>query len=145
MLTATIALSKHYESIQPLILLFVILLCKYSFLKFCSIKLVAKLHALFYENVEFFMVHFRNLFPLFYHFSHNASFIFVRSKIINQFYFDSMASRDNYYKTLGAYSNTDKLLVMTIEEYSPDITDKQHKMFKALLIQGTESSYSLYV
>jgi len=55
-----------------------------------------------------------------------------------------MASRDNYYKALGAYSNTDKLLVMTIEEYSPDITDKQHKMFKALLIQGSESSGYTY-
>lgn len=62
----------------------------------------------------------------------------------NQFYFDSIASRDNYFKTLGVYSNTNKLLVMTIEEYSKDITPGQYNLFKALLIKGSEISGYTY-
>lgn len=45
---------------------------------------------------------------------------------------------------MDAYSNTGKILVMTIEEYSPYITESQHKLFKALLVKGSEVSGYTY-
>lgn len=58
--------------------------------------------------------------------------------------FDGEASRLNYQKIMEAYSNTGKILVMTFEEFSPDITEAQHKLFKVLLIKGSEVSGYTY-
>jgi hypothetical protein len=58
--------------------------------------------------------------------------------------FKGMASYQNYNKVMEAYSNTGKILVMTIEEYSPDVTEKQQALFKALLITGSNASGYTY-
>lgn len=58
--------------------------------------------------------------------------------------FDNEASMVLYNRTIGAYSNTGKVLVMTIEEYSPNTTEQQHKLFKALLVKGSEVSGYTY-
>ena len=58
--------------------------------------------------------------------------------------FENQASVTLYNRIMDAYSNTGKILVMTIEQWSPDITQAQHKLFKALLIQGSEVSGYTY-
>lgn len=45
-----------------------------------------------------------------------------------------------YSKTIDSYNNSEKKLVMIIEEYSPITTEKQEKLFKALLIEGSKTS-----
>jgi len=50
------------------------------------------------------------------------------------------ASVTLYNRVMDAYSNTGKMLVMTIEEWSPDINKDQHQLFKALLVKGSEVS-----
>lgn len=55
-----------------------------------------------------------------------------------------IASMTNYKRVIDAYSNTKKVLVMSFEEFSPDVTEAQHKLFKALLIQGSQSSGYTY-
>jgi hypothetical protein len=62
----------------------------------------------------------------------------------NRLNFDSIASSENYSKIFTAYCNTGKLLVMTIEEFSAEITEAQHKLFKALLVKGSEISGYTY-
>ena len=58
--------------------------------------------------------------------------------------FENQVSVVLYNRTMETYSNTGKILVMNIEEYSPDTTENQHKLFKALLIQGSQSSGYTY-
>jgi hypothetical protein len=58
--------------------------------------------------------------------------------------FENDASITLYNRVMAAYSNTGKILVMTIEEWSPDVTDAQHKLFKALLVKGSEASGYTY-
>lgn len=61
----------------------------------------------------------------------------------NEIVFNDKGSFEQFCKIKESLSNTNKLLVMTIEEHSKDITPKQQSLFKALLIQGsTESGYS---
>jgi hypothetical protein len=45
------------------------------------------------------------------------------------------ASMRNYQKIMDAYSNSGKVLEIKIEEFSPDTTEKQHSLFKAMLMQ----------
>lgn len=47
-------------------------------------------------------------------------------------------------KVMESYSNSDKKLVMTLEEYSPMTTNSQYKFYQALLIQGSEASGYTY-
>lgn len=54
------------------------------------------------------------------------------------------ASVTLYNRVMDAYSNTGKMLVMTIEEHSNDLTENQHSLFKALLIKGSEASGYTY-
>ena len=57
--------------------------------------------------------------------------------------FESMASYQKYMKLVRSYSNTGIMLVVTIDEYSNSITNKQYSMFSALVIKGSEvSGYS---
>jgi len=57
--------------------------------------------------------------------------------------FVNKESMSQYQKFMDSYNDTGKILVMTIEEYSPDLTEKQHLLFKALLVQGSMiSGYS---
>ena len=41
----------------------------------------------------------------------------------------------NYEKIMGAYSNTGKVLEIKIEEFTPNTTERQDSLFKALLMQ----------
>lgn len=54
------------------------------------------------------------------------------------------ASVTLYNRVMGAYNNTGKMLVMTIEEWSPNINESQHKLFKALLVKCSEISGYTY-
>lgn len=54
------------------------------------------------------------------------------------------ASVTLYNRVMDAYSNTGKMLVMTIEEYSAGITSDQYRLFKALIIKGSEISGYTY-
>lgn len=54
------------------------------------------------------------------------------------------ASVTLYNRVMDAYSNTGKMLVMTIEEYGFRVTEKQYDLFKALLIKGSEASGYTY-
>lgn len=57
--------------------------------------------------------------------------------------FVNTQSMNEYNKFMDAFNNTDRVLIMTLEEYSPNVTDKQHSLFKALLVQGSMiSGYS---
>lgn len=58
--------------------------------------------------------------------------------------FKDEASVTLYNRVMDAYSNTGKMLVMTIEEYSSDITPAQYRLFKALLVKGSEASGFTY-
>jgi hypothetical protein len=69
----------------------------------------------------------------------------IKLKICNDaISFDGQASLHNYLKVLKTYSDTGKVLVMSFEEFSPDITEAQHKLFKALLIKGSDISGFTY-
>lgn len=63
----------------------------------------------------------------------NGSYLFVDT-----------ASKTQFERIMEAYSSTGKTLTMTIEEFSADITEAQHKLFKALLIKGSEISGYTY-
>lgn len=54
------------------------------------------------------------------------------------------ASVTLYNRVMDAYSNTGKMLVMTIEEYSAGITSDQYRLFKTLIIKGSEISGYTY-
>lgn len=61
----------------------------------------------------------------------------------NEIVFENQDSYNHFQKLKESFSNTDIKLVMTIEEYSKNISPKQFKMFQALLIKGSnESGYS---
>lgn len=45
---------------------------------------------------------------------------------------------------MDSFNNSGKTLIITIEEYSPDINENQHKLFKALLVKGSEVSGYTY-
>lgn len=63
--------------------------------------------------------------------------------IANKQFVLSKDSMTLYNRVLESYNNTGKMLVMTIEEYSPQTTTKQHKLFQALLIaSSTISGYT---
>ena len=53
-------------------------------------------------------------------------------------------SLELYNRTIGSYNGTGKVLVLSLEEFSPDITTKQHGLFKALLVKGSEISGYTY-
>lgn len=58
--------------------------------------------------------------------------------------FKDEASVTLYNRVMAAYSNTGKMLVMTIEEYSAGITSDQYRLFKALIIKGSDISGYTY-
>lgn len=67
------------------------------------------------------------------------TFLFKNNEIV----FENQDSFNHFQKLKESFSNTNVKLVMTIEEFSANISPKQIKMFQALLIQGSnESGYS---
>jgi hypothetical protein len=58
----------------------------------------------------------------------------------NEIVFNDKGSYDQFMSIKKSLSNTNILLVMSIEEYSKDISPKQHKLFLRLLIKGSEVS-----
>jgi hypothetical protein len=58
--------------------------------------------------------------------------------------FKDIPSYSTYTRILSSYSNTGRTLIMTLEEYSPDTTENQARLFKALLIQGSNASGYTY-
>lgn len=54
------------------------------------------------------------------------------------------ASLAMYNKTIEAFNNTGKKLVLIIEEYSPGVTEKQEGLFKALMMEGMRVSGYTY-
>ena len=62
----------------------------------------------------------------------------------DKFHFANKESMYSYLKIMDSYSGSGKTLVMTLEEFSPDITEAQHKLFKALLIKGSDISGFTY-
>lgn len=58
--------------------------------------------------------------------------------------FVNTESMSLYMKFMDSYNDTGKTLLMTIEEYSNDVTDKQYAMFKALVIEGSNTSGYTY-
>lgn len=47
-------------------------------------------------------------------------------------------------KIIDAYSGSGKILEMKIEEFSPNTTEKQHLLFKAIVIQSSQHSGYTY-
>lgn len=61
-----------------------------------------------------------------------------------KFHFANKESMYAYLKIIDSYSNSGKILTMTIEEFSANTTEAQYKLFKALLIKGSEISGYTY-
>jgi hypothetical protein len=53
-------------------------------------------------------------------------------------------SRYLFNRLIESYNNTGKMLLLSIDEYSPQTTEKQHKLFKALVLRSSEVSGYTY-
>lgn len=45
---------------------------------------------------------------------------------------------------MDSFTDTNKIMVMNIEEHSPNTTDRQYQLFKALLVKGSDVSGYTY-